>query len=307
MRPPLLPLLILAGCSMTGAPSSDLGDPTEQAVYVEEDLLARLAERLASPDREATPELMNSLERMLPAWESEKHQLREKPVENIVTIKVVTHFEKVLEQFRSGQRNRRLVAAWALGFSRVPENTLGLRSPHPAAVSALVSGLGERDDELLGNVLLGLWKLRDPATPVESLVDLMLQHHDAQVRANAALALTTVLTDQTAPRARDAVLVALSDSEAKVRLHAASLARSFPHPSTTARIEALLPSEAMPLVRASMAAALGAAGARSAAPLLVDMLASPREIESVTARLALEQIFGLDRGPDPADWADLVR
>ena len=311
MKPPLLPLLLLAACagpeSAPGqSPPSALPVP-DLATATRDDFVERLSERMAATDREQTPELMNSLEQLMPAWESEQRDNRARPIENMISIKVITHFDQVLESFQSGDRNRRLVAAWALGFSRVPDNSRGIVSPHARAVDALVAGLDERDDELLRNELLALWKLGDPKVPIAPLLDLLVQHHDAEVRSSAALALQTVLTAQTAPLASDAVQVALTDADAKVRLHATSIARRFPQPATTARIQGLLAGETSPLVRANMAQALGAAGARPAGAQLVGMLRSPQKIESTSARQALAQLYGVDRGADPAAWSDLVR
>jgi len=310
MRPYLLPVLLVACASQDPAPVVPppvQQAPVDMATAARDDFVERLAERMASPEREDTPELMNSLEQLIPAWQSEQRANRARPIENVVSIKVVTHFDQVLEAFRSGDRNRRLVAAWALGFSRVPENARGIVSPHPQAVAALVAALDERDDELLRNELLALWKLGDTSVPVTPLLDLLVQHHDADVRSSAALALQTVLTEKTAPAAGDAVQVALTDSDPKVRLHATSIARRFPQPATTARIQELLAAETSPLVRANMALALGAARSRPAGPALVAMLRSPQAIESTSARQALAQVYGVDRGADPSAWSDLVR
>jgi len=310
MRPYLLPVLLVACASQDPAPVDPppvQQAPVDMATAARDDFVERLAERMAAPEREDTPELMNSLEQLIPAWQSEQRANRARPIENVVSIKVVTHFDQVLEAFRSGDRNRRLVAAWALGFSRVPENARGIVSPHPQAVAALVAALDERDDELLRNELLALWKLGDTSVPVTPLLDLLVQHHDADVRSSAALALQTVLTEKTAPAAGDAVQVALTDSDPKVRLHATSIARRFPQPATTARIQELLAAETSPLVRANMALALGAARSRPAGPALVAMLRSPQAIESTSARQALAQVYGVDRGADPSAWSDLVR
>jgi HEAT repeat protein len=310
MRPYLLPVLLVACASQDPAPADPppvQQAPVDMATAARDDFVERLAERMAAPEREDTPELMNSLEQLIPAWQSEQRANRARPIENVVSIKVVTHFDQVLEAFRSGDRNRRLVAAWALGFSRVPENARGIVSPHPQAVAALVAALDERDDELLRNELLALWKLGDTSVPVTPLLDLLVQHHDADVRSSAALALQTVLTEKTAPAAGDAVQVALTDSDPKVRLHATSIARRFPQPATTARIQELLAAETSPLVRANMALALGAARSRPAGPALVAMLRSPQAIESTSARQALAQVYGVDRGADPSAWSDLVR
>jgi hypothetical protein len=272
----------------------------------EADFLARLAERLRSP-RNDTPSVMNGLERLLPQWHGKQRMNEEGPLENVLTIEVVAHFDQVLETFETGGRERRLIAAWALGFSRVPANSMGIDSPHLKAVGALSRALENSDDELLRNELLALWKLGDPSTPTQPLLDMMVRHHDPDVRANAALALGTVLTPAGAGRISDSVLVALADAEPRVRLHAAGIAQRFPNQASTKRMEQLLPREEWPTVRAAMATALGAARSRSAAPALIQMLGSPRAVEVGAARVALAQIFGEDRGPDPAAWADLVR
>lgn len=310
MRPYLLPMLLLACAGPEPAPDPPppvQQAPVDMATAARDDFIERLAERLAAPEREDTPELMNSLEQLIPAWQSEQRANRARPIENVASIQVITHFDQVLEAFKGGDRNRRLVAAWALGFSRVPENARGIVSPHPAAVSALVAALDEHDDELLRNELLALWKLGDTSVPITPLLDLLVQHHDADVRSSAALALQTVLTERTAPQATDAVQVALTDSDPKVRLHATSIARRFPQPATTARIQELLATEAAPLVRANMALALGAARSRPAGPALVAMLRSSQAIESTSARQALAQVYGVDRGADPGAWSDLIR
>jgi len=39
----------------------------------------------------------------------------------------------------------------------------------------------------------------------------------------------------------------------------------------------------------------------------VAMLRSPQAIESTSARQALAQVYGVDRGADPSAWSDLVR
>jgi len=311
----LLLLLLAAGCASTDAAEEPLRSTlspedlqAQRGEAEEADFLERLQEAVNAPGKEDQAQTMNTLEHMLPSWQNEQRRGREAPLERIITIKVVSRFDDVLDSFENGPRERRLVAAWALGFARVPPNDLGIASPHEKALEALSGGISSTDDELLRNVLLGLWKLGDPATPLPPLLDIMVQHHDADVRANAALALTTVLgSPERATLARDGLMVALADSEAKVRLHAAAVLRRYPDPASTARLLALLPAEQTPLVRAAMASALGAAGSRAAGPLLLPMLGSAREIESTTAREALTRIYGEDRGANPAAWEDLVR
>jgi len=273
----------------------------------EADFLQQLSQAMAHSQTEDPAALMTSLERLLPAWESEQRKGREAPIERILTLKVVVNIDTVIGAFDHGARERQLVAAWALGFARVPQNELNAKSPHARAREKLVLGLRSRDDALLRNVLLGLWKLQDPDTPLPPLLDLMVQHHDPDVRSNATLAVGAVLDERTLSVALDSILVALADKEPKVRLHASAIAREHPSPRLTQRLLEALPGEEVPLVRASMAAALGAAHSRAATPLLLSMLDSSREIESATARAALVEIYGEDRGARAADWAGLAR
>jgi hypothetical protein len=273
----------------------------------EADFLQQLQAAMAQPQPEEPTALMNSLEHLLPAWESEQRRGREAPIERILTLKVVGNLDTVIGAFERGSRERQLVAAWALGFARVPDNAQGIPSPHARALAVLERGLQSHDDALLRNVLLGLWKLGDPATPLRPLLDLMVHHHDPDVRSNATLAVGAIVDDRSFPVALDSLLVALADKEPKVRLHAAAIARNHPTPTFTARLLDALPQEDVPLVRASMAAALGMARSREAAPLLLSMLSSAREIESRTAHAALIEIYGVDRGTLPEDWLDLVR
>ncbi len=270
------------------------------------DFLQQISQAVALGQTEDPSALMTSLERLLPAWESEQRKGREAPIERILTLKVVVNIDAVLAALDRGARERQLVAAWALGFARVPANNAKVDSPHARALAALSQALQTRDDALLRNVLLGLWKLQDENTPLRPLLDLMVQHHDPDVRSNATLAVGAVLNEQSLPIALDSLLVALADKEPKVRLHAAAIARRHPSPMLTTRLLDALPGEDVPLVRASMAAALGAARSRAAAPLLLAMLDSSRDIESTTAHAALVEIYGVDPGPQSAQWKSLV-
>ncbi|HTE05694.1 MAG TPA: HEAT repeat domain-containing protein [Planctomycetota bacterium] len=321
MRPGLLLAVLAALCapgcvSATDAPAADVGpDAAARAASQlaarraadEADFLRQLDQTLATRQKEDPATLLTTLEHLLPAWESEQRRGREEPIERIITLRVVCNLDAVLAAFEQGARERQLVAAWALGFARVPPNALGIESPHARARVALVKGLQSRDDAMLRNVLLGLWKLHDAETPLRPLLDLMVQHHDPDVRSNAALAVGAVIDDATLPAALDSLLVALADKEPKVRLHVASAAQRHPAPAFTERLLGALPTEEVPLVRASMAAALGAARSKAAAPLLLTMIDSAREIESSTAHAALVAIFGQDLGVHGADWVGVVK
>jgi HEAT repeats len=307
----LAPACASSGVGDKGAGASAADPAAAQAAARhsadEADFLQQLSQTLALHQKDDPAVLLTSLEHLLPSWESEQRRGREEPIERIITLRVVPNLDAVIEAFEHGARERQLVAAWALGFARVPPNTLGIESPHARAVAVLVRGLQTHDDDMLRNVLLGLWKLHDTDTPLRPLLDLMVQHHDPDVRSNAALAVGAVIDDATLPTALDSLLVALADKEPKVRLHVAAAAQKHPAPAFTERLLAALPGEEVPLVRASMAAALGAAHSRAAAPLLITMLDSARDIESTTAHAALVAIYGTDRGLHGSDWLTLVQ
>ncbi|MGQ0551643.1 MAG: HEAT repeat domain-containing protein [Planctomycetota bacterium] len=270
------------------------------------ELVERIAESLSIGLRDDTATLINSLERLMPVWQSEQRRLQERPLEAVLTIKVVLHFDQLLEAFGSGPREWRLVAAWALGFSRVPANQAGLLSPHSQAVLALSSALGDPDDEVLRNVLLALWRLADEHTSLPPILELLGSHHDPEVRANAALTLGHCLNQGDEALARDAVVTAMKDTEPKVRLHGSSIARRFPSSATSTALRTQLAAETVPLVRAGIAIALGAAKDRTAAGMLVEMLNSPREIEATAARQALHQTFGVDKGGSIGEWKQFL-
>ncbi len=299
----LLPALAV-GCS---TPPKTTSAPLDMEAAEEIDVLNRLSEYLASAPREEPASLLNSIERLMISWQREQRQGRERPLEHLVNRKVIANFDTVVEAFQDGPYERTLVAAWALGFSRVPENPLGIESRHTEALEVLTPALQDAPVDVLNNVMLALWKLGAPETPLQALIDITVNHHVAEVRANAALALSSILTAETAPLARDAVLVALTDAEPKVRLHAASLAAMHPHRLTTDRILALLPDETSPLVRAGMAKALGASRDMKAAPFLIRMLGSPRGVERTWSHAALVSIYGIDRGVDAEAWKSLLQ
>jgi hypothetical protein len=301
----------LIGLGLLGCASTDVEPPSDSPILAPAthatDLVQRIASQLARGSDESASAVMNSLEHLMGTWVSEQRLVRELPLENVLTQKVVVAFDHVAQMFRSGPHERKLVAAWALGFSRVPDNDLGVESRHDEALELLLEALPSVPDDVLRNILLSIWKLGDPATPVTTLTEIVVQHHDSMVRAMATLALSTVLRPDTAPIATHALLVALGDSEERVRLHAARAAIVHPEPALTLRIESQLLSEDMPFVQAAMARALGAAGEPSSAAVLIALLGDPREVIAGRAHAALVDIFQQDMGPAAQDWFPLVR
>lgn len=270
--------------------------------------MLRLVEALRQTQAKAEDpdQLMNGLERLLPAWQSEQRKGRADVLEVVLTSRVIPHYAIVREMFLNGPHERRLVAAWALGFTRVPLNDLGIASQHEQAQALLIREIPRLPDDVLANALLALWILAEPSTPIDPLTDLIVNHHDGLVRANATLALGRVLTPELSLQAVEAVIVALDDVDATVRVHAASIARNFPDRAYLARLESLIEEEDTPLAQARMASALGALKSRSSSRVLIPLLRGDNELVAVYARAALAAIFGVDRGPDPKPWNDLI-
>jgi hypothetical protein len=293
----LLPLVLAGGCA---SPPAEPAPPAPD--LLDRDVAARILEERQLPPEDASS-VMNGLERLLPSWQSAQRRGRADPIERELVRKVVVNYEAVTGMLESGPHERQLVAAWALGFARVPQNDLGVDSPHLDAVERLLPLLEDSSDDLTSNALLGVWKLAEPTTPLRPLSDLVINHHDADVRANACLAIGAVLTEDRVRQAVEPLLVALGDTEPTVRLHAANIAWHWPQAAFTSQIEGSVAEEDTPLVLAAMVRALGSSGSRSSAPLLVYLLESPREVVAESARLALIDLYGVDKGALRADWS----
>ena len=303
-----LPVFVFAGSLMLG-PACVSAEPVEQPASLEElqrrDDLARLHKALAIQDDEDPFLVMIRLERLMLSWERQQRADQQEPLELVLTATVLKNFDVLSDMLQHGPHERRVVAAWALGFSRVAENELGIESRHAESVALLVSAIDDAPDDILQNIMIALWTLAEPTTPLQPVLDIVVNHHDSIARANATLALLAILRDETASAAQGAVIVALEDPDPKVRLHAASVAKRFPSPAYTSQIEQLLSDEKEALVRANMALALGAARNRSSARYLVPLLASPRR-DGEDAHRALIAIFGKDLGEKAEDWAPVL-
>lgn len=294
--------LLLAPACVSADPQ---GEPATLAELEHRDEIVRLHKALESQPEEDPMLVMNRLERLMLSWERQQRADEEEPLEVVLTATVVKNFDAIVDILHTGAHERRVVAAWALGFSRIPENELGMVSRHEDAVRALVGVLDDAPDDILQNVMIALWNLGEPTTPLQPILDVVVNHHDALARANATLALVAILSDDTAGAAEGAVLVALEDKDPKVRLHAASVAKRFPSPAYTKQIQQLLLTEKEALVRANMALALGASGNKASARYLVPLLSSPRR-DGEDAHRALIAIFGKDLGPSADDWKSVV-
>jgi len=154
---------------------------------------------------------------------------------------------------------RRRVAAKALAFC-----------DDPAAVTALVKVLGERDDVVLvNNAVIALGRIRSPNTPAEPLLALVGER-DADVRSNALLALWHIFD------AKRAVGASPLDPVAQQ--------------GAVATIETALFDPADPLVRANAAAALGALGDPRAVDSLLNLLRDDHPLVRTQTAIALSKL-----------------
>ncbi|MFH0945586.1 MAG: HEAT repeat domain-containing protein [Planctomycetota bacterium] len=188
-------------------------------------------------------------------------------LEEVLQRTVYLNFETVLRVLETGEPNQKAIAAAAIGFARLrepadpEERRLFLaRWPqlYPRAVSTLVRLLDAEEPYLVQNCLLGLWKLGDPTTPTDPIIALLTRPEE-DIRANAVLALSTILTPETGEPAISALINALYDQKPKVRAHAVTAVAAIRNQSAAGRLAQLLDDRYL-LVQANAAQALGKLG-----------------------------------------------
>lgn len=188
-------------------------------------------------------------------------------IEEVLQRHVYLNFDDVLYMLEAGEPDQKSIAAAALGFSRLkePQDATArveflARWPqvYPRAVEPLVRHLARPEPFLVQNCLLGLWKLGDPNTPVQPVLAL-IDHEDEEIRAMAALALSTILTPATGETAISALINALYDPMPKVRIHAVTAVGAIRHQNSAGRLAQLLDDPYL-LVQANAARSLGRLG-----------------------------------------------
>lgn len=194
---------------------------------------------------------------------------------------VYKHFPDVLDFLLHGDSYQQKVAATAIGFARPESSAESLpgavyqpsaeSTEYQMAIEPLLDLLTSDDSQLVQNALLGLWRLRDSTTRLEPILRLVVESPNADVRANAALALTTILTPERAPDAIDVLLTATNDKAARVRVHAITALAMSKHPASAGRLLKLL-DDPYELIQANAARALGILGERNNAGALVASL-----------------------------------
>jgi len=219
-------------------------------------------------------------------------------LEEVLTRQVYYNFDAILAELQHGvDPEHRVVAAAALGFSRIPAPDEPGGDPsfpalHVRAVEPLVQALDSGNDELVVNALLSLGRIASPDMSRQVLVELMVKHHDASVRANAALALAQVCTEADASLVTGPVFSAISDPDATVRLHAVKALGRLHDPGSVGSLLDRLRRDDTPLVRACAALELGKLGDWTAVPYLIDGLQSEAQIVAFQCHRSLVRVTG---------------
>jgi hypothetical protein len=333
-RRSLLPFATALGIAALGACSSD--DPAEGARLSSDEIRERLARERAEPlDVRGRSQLVTRLDQTLSQWHSAQFSARTSAdralalsLADVLHATVYKHFPDVLDLLLYGDDYQRTVCAAAIGFGR-PVIEKGENIYQPAAASAewkratepLIALLRHEDPRVVQNALLGLWRLRDIDAPLDPVLSLLLDSPVVDIRANAGLALTTMLTIDRGEQAIDVLLTATTDRSPRVRVQAISALVATRHPLAGGRLVKLL-GDPYELVQANAARALGELGDPRHAGALVarlEQLAAetpsgkfrkPIDVDQRRQFLraylieALQRLSGETYGDDPEDWRD---
>ena len=217
-------------------------------------------------------------------------------LEYVITRQVYYNFDVVLAELQQGtDPEHRVIAAAALGFSRIPAPDEPGGDPefpavHPRAVPPLMETLESGNDELVVNALLSIGRIAAPETSRQVLVELMVKHHNADVRANAALALAQVCGAGDAALVLGPLMSALSDTNPTVRLHVVKALGRLGDRSALGPLLERLRRDDTPLVRACAAKELGDFGDFVAVPPLIEGLQSETQIVAIQCHHSLVRI-----------------
>jgi hypothetical protein len=231
-------------------------------------------------------------------------------LEEVLTRQVYYNFDTILAQLQHGTDPEHvIIAAAALGFSRIPAPDEPGGNPaypavHPRAVQPLMDTLDSGNDELIVNALLSLGRIAAPETSRQALMELMVKHHNAAVRANAALALSQIIDENDRPLVLGPIFSALSDSDATVRLHAVKALGKLNEKSAVGPLVDRLRRDDTPLVRACAAMELGKLGDPSAITYLIDGLQSDAAIVAFQCHRSLVHLTGRNDIKGYKAWHD---
>ncbi|MFO0981239.1 MAG: HEAT repeat domain-containing protein [Planctomycetota bacterium] len=254
--------------------------------------------------------LFNSLDLNLRTWnDTAAKQLRDdlrlrNQLGAILTRQVFWNFDTILNELKTGNQRNRVIAAAALGFTPTISKDDKEEPRSRRAVPALLEALDEGDDLLTQNAMLALQQIADPDTPREPIFKLLLNHHNPEVRANAALAAARLIRPEEASRWLAELSAAYnSDDEPKVKLHVVKALGNTKHADAAFVLTRAL-NDKTPTVQAAAADALGNLGFPEACRYLIDKLDAGVAAVRDIAHDALCRLAGKDYGTRRDDWQD---
>lgn len=220
----LLTSALAAACASSSEPRPDPRDPSRPEVPLidvatsSDGTTAATVESSNNPTDWTVGHLLSKLDGSINAWQrlkldprSQRDVAQRGTIEDNIRHVASVRMDDLIQELQVGPPRNRQIAATALGFSK-----------HPDALGPLLAALTERNDHVLGNVLLGLSMLQMSETPLDQVCSIVRLHADPWVRANASLViLNTLRAGGEGACALAACRQGLVDPEAAVRTHCA--------------------------------------------------------------------------------------
>jgi hypothetical protein len=229
-------------------------------------------------------------------------------IEQALTRQAYINFDAILDELEHGtDPEHKTVAAAALGFAKIPAPDEPGGNPDfpaltPRALGPLLHTLESGNDQLVMNALLSLSRIASPDTPRDLLLELMVTHHNEDVRANATLVLAAIVTPADDTLVGPQLFAALSDPSDKVRLHAVKALGRLGNRNAQPALLNLLKNDPMPLVQACAATELGLIGDVRAVQPLIDALATGNAIVVYACQTSLMRLTGESKRLKQPEW-----
>lgn len=229
-------------------------------------------------------------------------------IEQALTRQAYVNFDAILDELEHGtDPEHKTVAAAALGFARIPAPDEPGGNPDfppltPRAIEPLLHTLESGNDQLVMNALLSLSRIAAPDTPRDLLVELMVTHHNEDVRANATLVLAAIVTPADDTSVGPQLYSALSDPSHKVRLHAVKALGRIGDRNAQPSLLNLLKNDPMALVQACAAMELGHIGDVRAIQPLISALSAGNDLVVYECQSSLLKLTGETRRMKQPEW-----
>jgi HEAT repeat protein len=229
-------------------------------------------------------------------------------IEQALTRQTYINFDTILDELEHGtDPEHKTVAAAALGFAKIPgPDEPGGNSDFPAlvprAIPPLLTTLESGNDQLVMNALLSLSRIASPDMPRDLLIELMITHHNEDVRANATLVLAAIVTPADDTLVGPSLFAALSDPSHKVRLHAVKALGRIGDRNSQPALLNLLKSDPMPLVQACAAMEIGHIGNVYAVTPLIEGLKTGNDLVVYECQNSLLKLTGETTRRKYEDW-----